>query len=233
MAGPVAGQDQAVSASVDPATGGLLVDLTGVLADQGLRDALHSGLPLRLQIEGELWRDGFFDSQEGGATWRASVIHDPVRRSYQVELPGRAPQRVATIGEAERILAGAFRMEIRPQREARYYYLATVEIQTLSATDLEELRRWLRGDVAPAVGGSEGGQSAVASGVRRMFVRALGLPTLRRKLRTPGFQWQVNGAEPQTESGPQAGPESEGGSESVIPCPESNAAPVGSVNQVH
>ncbi len=206
VAGPLAGQGRAVSARVDPATGGLFVDLTGLLDDSSLRDALHSGLPLRIEIEGELWRDGFFDSQEGGAIWRASVIHDPVRRSYQVELIGRPPQRVATIAEAERILVAAFRMEVRPQRRARYYYLATVEIQTLSISDLEEVRRWLRGDVAPAVSGNERSQGAVASGVRRIFVRALGLPTLRRKFRTPTFQWEAGGGSAILSPAPGSGP---------------------------
>lgn len=194
VAGPLAGQSEAVSARVDPDTGGLFVDLSGLLGDEGLREALHSGLPLRIEIDAELWRDGFFDSQEGGATWRASVIHDPVRRIYEVEIQGRPPRRVQTIGEAERFMADNFQMALRPQRQARYYYLATVEIQTLSATDLEELRRWLRGDVAPAVSRGEGRvEGAVASGVRRMVVRALGLPTLRRRLRTPQFTWGDSG----------------------------------------
>jgi len=171
-----------------------MLNLAGLLADQGLRDALHSGLPLRIEVDAELWRDGFFDSQESGVTWRASVIHDPVRRIYEVEVQGQPARRVTTIAEAERLLISGFRVGIRPQRQAKYYYLARVEIQTLSASDLEELRQWLRGEVVPAVDGGPGRvENAVASGVRRMVVRALGLPRLRRRLRTPPFTWGSGG----------------------------------------
>lgn len=185
---PIAGQDDP-SASVDQSRGALSVDLAPVLDDPGLRRAIHSGLPLRIEIRAELWRDGFFDSQEGSESWRASVIHDPVRRSYEVEVVGSPPRSVSTLSDAGRILEDGFAIGLRPTRDARYYYLAVLEVQTLSLSDLEELRRWLRGDVAPAVGGERGGESAVANGVRRMVVRALGLPTVRRRLRTDTFRW--------------------------------------------
>ncbi len=187
--GPVGAQEVELRAEVDREGGTLQVDLTTLLGDGGLRQAIHSGLPIRIEVRGQLWRDGFFDSQEGAEAWRASVIHDPVRRSYEVEVTGAPPRRTTTLSDAERILVEAFSMQLRPTREGRYYYLATVEVETLSLSDLSELRRWLRGDVAPAVGGDAGGGSAVANGVRRLVVRALGLPTLRRRLRTDRFDW--------------------------------------------
>ena len=190
IAAPIAlaAQDDPVaSAATD--SGALDVRLSPLLGDPGLRRALHSGLPLRIEVRAELWRDGFFDSQEGAEEWRASIVHDPVRRSYEVEVSGSSPRRVTTLEEAGHLLDDGFGLSLRPTREARYYWLAVVEVQTLSLSDLEELRRWLRGEVAPAVGGDRAGESAVANGVRRMVVRVLGLPTVRRRLRTEAFDF--------------------------------------------
>jgi hypothetical protein len=64
-----------------------------------------------------------------------------------------------------------------------------VEIETLSLSDLEELRRWLQGDLAPSMAGGEPVGSAVGRGVRRIFVRALGLPTQRIEARSAAFNW--------------------------------------------
>jgi len=168
----------------------LAIDLGDMLLDGGLRRALEQGLPLRIRVTSELWRDGFFDRQEGEVEWGASVILDPVAREYEVAVAGVGPvARVVTLAEATRLLEQAFDVTLRPGRNARYYYLAELEIETLSLSDLEELRRWLGGDVASAVRGDEEVENAIASGVRRVFVRALGLPARRERLRTPTFDW--------------------------------------------
>jgi hypothetical protein len=78
-------------------------------------------------------------------------------------------------------------VDVRPSRTGRYYYLAKLEVETLSLSDLEELRRWLRGEVGPAVAGSGSPESAVESGVRRVLVRMIGLPTRRMEARSGTF----------------------------------------------
>jgi len=178
------------SAGVNLSTGELVVSFGDLLEDGGLVRALNSGLPLRIQVTGELWRDGFFDSHEGEAEWGASVLYDPVSRLYRVAFVGvEGVRRVTTLQEASALLEDEFALNLRPGREATYYYLAHLEVETLSLSDLEELQRWLRGDLAPAVGGDRGVESAVASGIRRIFVRALGLPAHRERLRTRTFDW--------------------------------------------
>jgi hypothetical protein len=176
---------------------GLILELGDLLDDGGLRRALDQGLPLRIRLDAELWRDGFFDRQEGSAEWGASVILDPVAREYEVAVAGEGRvARLVTLEEVARVLEEVFELRLRPARTARYYYLAELEVETLSLSDLDELRRWLGGDVAAAVRGDEGVENAVASGVRRIFVRALGLPARRERLRTPTFEWDsgVGGA---------------------------------------
>jgi len=168
----------------------LLLDLGDLLLDGGLRRALEQGLPLRITVRSELWRDGFFDRQEGAVEWGASVLLDPVGREYEVAVADvGVVARVVTLAEATRVLEESFDSRLTPERSARYYYLAELEIETLSLSDLDELRRWLGGDVASAVRGDAGVENAIASGVRRVFVRALGLPARRERLRTPTFEW--------------------------------------------
>jgi hypothetical protein len=95
---------------------------------------------------------------------------------------------VSSLAEATAVLQRRFELPIRPQRSGRFYYLAVVEMETLSLSDLEELQHWLKGDLAPAVSGDEDVENAMARGVRRLFVRALGLPTRRIRLRTETFE---------------------------------------------
>ena len=185
---------------VAPETGELTVRLGDLLEDPSLRNALLSGLPLRIRIVAELWRDGLFDSESGRAEWRATVVHDPLARTYLVESSGETGERVVSSPEeASTILRRSFHVPLIPERQGRYYYLAHVEVETLSLSDLEELGRWLRGDLAPAVAGEEDMEGAVAKGVRRLVVRVLGLPARRFRMRTPTFE--VPGAEGQQGAG--------------------------------
>ena len=182
-------QDPEPSARVDPATGGLALELAAVLDDGGLRRALHSGLPIRIEVSVELWRDGFFDQQEAGGTWRASVLHDAVTQTYEFQIEDQEPVALPDLDRVAQELQAGFQSEVRPRRPGRYYYLAEVGMQTLSLSDLEELGRWLQGDLGPVVEGQEPAETAVARGLRRVMVRALGLPARREKLRTPTFEW--------------------------------------------
>lgn len=183
------GQDAGGAARVDPATGALDVDVARFLSDDGLRRALHSGLPVRMEVRVELWKDGFFDQQAGGGTWRASVLYDPVTRAYEVVVGEGPPEVFADLAESGDALDGAFVLDVRPRSPGRYYFLAEVEMQTLSLSDLEELGRWLQGDLGPVVSGDRPPETAVTKGLRRLMVRALRLPARRERLRTRTFDW--------------------------------------------
>lgn len=177
-----------VTLEVAAGTGELRVHLGDLLADGGLRRAIHQGLPLRIGVRAELWQDKFFDSERGVAEWKASVVYDPVARNYEVDVGSGEAATVSSLAEATAVLQQRFELPIRPQRSGRFYYLAVVEMETLSLSDLEELQHWLKGDLAPAVSGDEDVENAMARGVRRLFVRALGLPTRRIRLRTETFE---------------------------------------------
>ena len=61
-------------------------------------------------------------------------------------------------------------------------------METLSLSDLEELQRWLQGELAPVVGGGGDVEGALAKGVRRVLVRMLGLPAKHFQIQSPSFQ---------------------------------------------
>jgi hypothetical protein len=65
-----------------------------------------------------------------------------------------------------------------------------MEVETLSLSDLEELRHWLQGDLGPAMDRNNELGSALGRGLRRILVRALGLPMQRFEARTQVFAWE-------------------------------------------
>ncbi len=182
--------------TVEPSDGSVTLQLGDLLSGAGLRDALESGLPIRIRIITELWRDRFFDSQEGREEWRATLAYDVLERRFVVQTRGSPDNRsrVGSFEEAASLVQQQFRVPLVPPGPGRYYYLATLEVETLSLSDLEELQRWLRGELAPAVTGDRRVEGALAEGMGRVIVRMLGLPTRRERLRTPTFEVSADGS---------------------------------------
>jgi len=58
-------------------------------------------------------------------------------------------------------------------------------VTTLNDTDLQELSRWLSGQVGPAVSGEEKFRRSVGRGAQRVLVRLAGLPRQRLEARSP------------------------------------------------
>ncbi|MFW5905068.1 MAG: hypothetical protein ACOCUZ_02505, partial [bacterium] len=197
--------------------GDVAIHLGNILSDPALVDALESGLPLRLEIVTQLWRDGFFDSQVGQSLWRANVFYDGLDEAFVLQVEGPADEGVGRIGRggtegrpdgtggADTVrsfssvedLQNAFprliEPSLRPDEEGRYYYLARLSVETLSLSDLEELRRWLRGELAPAIAGDGDVEGAAERGLRRTVIRLLGMPTRRFDARTSTFEHSPDG----------------------------------------
>jgi hypothetical protein len=186
-------EGEALYLSVAPEDGRLDIRIGNLFEDEGLAEALHSGLPLRIRFVADLWKDGFFDSHKGQSEWRASVLYDPLEGRYRVATgeEGSVEVAVDSLPEVRAALQSRFSIALRPFESGRYYYLGKVEVETLSLSDLEELQRWLRGDLAPAVAGDEEIGSAMGRGVGRVFVRILGLHARRFRVRTPKFDMEL------------------------------------------
>lgn len=154
--------------------------------------ALRSGLPVRLHYRVEVWRsrDGWFDQFARQADWDVVVRHEPLLDQYTLlTLVGmrRQERRYATLDALGAALAFAYQVNVRPEEPGGYYYAASLQVSTLSDSDLDELERFLAGDIEEAAEGNEGIGGAVGRGATRFILRLAGLPSLRLEARSPRF----------------------------------------------
>jgi hypothetical protein len=184
-------QSPALVVAADPAAGYRpLVRVGAVLDDPALEEAVRSGLPLRLRFRVELWRDGFIDNLVADQTWAAVIVHEPLEKQYLVRIQqtgAEETRRVSSYESARALVEAVYRPTLRPPRPGRYYYTATLEVETLSLSDLEELERWLRGELRPAVSGKRSLPSAAGQGAKRLLLRILGLSARRHEVRSDWF----------------------------------------------
>ena len=161
-----------------------------VLAEETLTEALEAGLPLRMRFRVELWRDELLDDLVEDAEFVIVVRYEPLERHYEV-FDTRDPGGTRFHGSYSRLRAALetqYGAAITPRRSGRYYYLASLEMETLALTDLEELEGWLRGELTPAVGGQGSVLGAIGTGAKRLFIRVLGLPARTMEARSPAFR---------------------------------------------
>lgn len=189
LALPLAGQGGGApfAVGVNPGSGTAQVTLGAALESEGVRSSLASGLPVRVRVVTELWRVRTFDLLEGRHEWRATLRLDPLSGRYLVDTADLGSGEAGTLAEARAFLQARLRPPLFPPGPGEFYYLARMEVETLSLSDLDELRRWLRGDLGPAVGGPEEVGSALGRGLRRVLVRVLGLPVRRFEARSDRF----------------------------------------------
>ena len=163
---------------------GATVRSARLLGDRQMRELLNNGFPAALRYRLELWRaGGLFDDLESTTAWEVLVRYDPYNQQYSVvRLHGtkEAPSRresidgIPTLEAAERVLDEPFPVALRPQRGGRYYYNVVLDIETLSVSDLDELQRWLNGELQPAVRGKRAPLSALRRGFGTLLSRVLG-----------------------------------------------------------
>ncbi len=151
-----------------------------VLASGDLRDLLRGGFPARLHFRCELWRNDRFNNQlDAALEWDMLVRFDQLNRKFEVFriADNRASRlgRFDTADEAEALLEQPFRIKAPPmKRGTSYYYDSSLDIEVLSLSDLDEVERWLKGEVRPALRGDRNPGTAVTRTVRSFFVRLLG-----------------------------------------------------------
>ena len=186
-ASPLAAQEPALSVmhDVDVAR----VQATHLLDDGRFVDLMRSGFPLRLHFRLELWRvrSSWFDRYITGVEWDAVARHDPLAEEFILIRTGGRVTRYNTTEDLAAALAVPYRVAIDPRGNGRFYLVGRLEVTTLNDTDLEELTRWLRGDVTPAVSGRQSFGDALAHGAQRALVRIAGLPTLTLEGRSENF----------------------------------------------
>ncbi|HEY7614622.1 MAG TPA: DUF4390 domain-containing protein [Gemmatimonadales bacterium] len=162
-----------------------------LLGDGRWLSTLRSGLPVRLHYRIEVWRsrDGWMDQLTRQVYWDVVLRHEPLLDEYtMLTIFGVRVQerRYATLDALTAALAFAYQINVGPGQRGNYYYTATLEVSTLSDSDLDELERFLEGDL-----GDDGGQGglgeALGRGATRFLLRLAGLPSLRLEERTRRF----------------------------------------------
>jgi hypothetical protein len=161
-----------------------------LLGDGRWLSTLRSGLPVRLHYRVEVWRsrNGWLDQLTRQLYWDVVVRHEPLLDQYTMfTIFGSRVQerRYATLDALTAALAFAYQINVSPDEAGNYYYASTLEVSTLSDTDLDELDRFLEGDVDG--GGQVGLGETLERGATRFLLRLAGLPSLRLEARTRRF----------------------------------------------
>jgi len=159
---------------------GPVVASAGLLSDAAMRDLLANGFPARLHYRLERWTLGrWFDDIKAAAEWDVILKFDVLGKRYQLfRIINGKPESLGefpTLAEAADLAESPYRVTIDlPRKGQRTYYNLLLDVETLSLTDLDEVERWLRGELKPAVRGKKNPGTAVTRGLRTLVVRLLG-----------------------------------------------------------
>lgn len=160
--------------------GAPLVRSVHIFADRELREMMHSGFPARLHYRLELWgAEGFFDNMKRQVEWDVIVRYNPLKRRYTAtRIEG---DRITALGSfdsldpVEELLSHAIQPALAvPDSHDRYYYNLVLDVQMLSVTDLDEVERWLKGDLGPAAHGDKNPATAIGQGAKTLITKLLG-----------------------------------------------------------
>lgn len=174
---------------------GASVRASGLLGGSKIRELMRSGFPAAMSFRLELWRvGGLFNELENTTSWNVLVRYDPYSQRYLVvRRQGSSFEEdfggFSTLQAAEAVLDKPFPVPLQPRRtESRYYYNLVVDIEALSVSDLDELERWLRGELRPAVRGKRAPLPALRRGIGTLLSRVLGGETLHYEARSGTFR---------------------------------------------
>lgn len=160
--------------------GAPLVRSVSILGDHNVREMMHSGFPARLHYRLELWgAAGFFDDLKRQVEWDVIVRYNPLKRRYTAtRIEG---DRITALGSfdgldpIEAVLSQPTQPSfIAPDGHDKYYYNLVLDVQMLSVSDLDEVERWLKGDLGPAVHGEKSPGTAIGQGAKTLITKLLG-----------------------------------------------------------
>jgi hypothetical protein len=166
-----------------------------MLSDGKTRELLVNGFPAALRFRLELWREGrFFDNLEAATSWDVLVRYDAYSRTYQIVQRGEreteVPAGFTSVEAVEAALEQPVPKQLSPARSGEpYYYNVSADIESLSVSDLDELQRWLRGDLQPAVRGRRDPVSALRRGFGTLLSRMLGGERRHYEARSVTFRY--------------------------------------------
>jgi hypothetical protein len=167
-----------------------------VLGDAKMRELLRSGFPAALTFRLELWRvGGLFDELENSDQWNMLVQYDPYTQQYKAVRRHPKMTHEEDFGGSASLAGLLTRVEapyavsMPPKRAgSRYYYNVILDVESLRVSDLDELQRWLSGELQPAVRGKRAPLSALKRGFGTLLSRLLGGETRHYESRSGTFR---------------------------------------------
>ena len=189
-----------IDVSVPPSTPstpipmGPVIRTANIIADKELQKLLQNGFPANLHYRADLWsRGGMFDDVKASVEWDVLVRYEPLTKTYRVArfVGGQAENlgRFEHYEDAQAAVARPFQPRIPARRTRdRQYYIVSLEVEVLSMSDLDEIERWLRGELRPAVRGKRNPGTALGRGLSRLTTRLLGGENRRYEQRTETFR---------------------------------------------
>ncbi len=165
-----------------------------VFTDPRVADLLRNGFPARLHYRLELWSTrGWFNSLREAIEWDVIVRYRSLDERYLVSRV--VDDRVESLGafeslrDVERVVAQPYQPPLTPRsRREELYYVATLDVEMISVSDLDEVERWLRGELRPAVRGEKSAGTAITRGVRTLVVKILGGSSRHYEAKTGRFR---------------------------------------------
>jgi hypothetical protein len=181
--------DQKALATTAPA-----VRTIDVITSSHTAELIRNGFPARLHYKLERWAAGTFVNRIKATTeWEMIVEYDALAKIYRV-IRVTADSAVV-LGEYDSLSTAAakvaepYRPKISlPKRGEKTYYVVTLDVEAMSLSDLDEVRRWLRGELRPAMRGKRNPGTAVTTGIRTLFVRIMGGERIRYQANTGVFR---------------------------------------------
>ena len=168
---------------------GPLVRAQAMLAGGRIRELLNAGFPARFHFRVELWSEGrFFNNFERAGEFDVLARFLPTEKMYEVTQiqDDRAFSlgKFAALADAERAIgrANAAPVVARPSSRQQYYQ-AVLTVEVLSEKDIDEVARWLQGDVTGRNPGS-----FLSRGVRAFATRLLGGEKTQYEFTSPRFK---------------------------------------------
>jgi hypothetical protein len=190
-----AGINVSLPVSTSPAPPpGPVIRTANVIADRELQKLLQNGFPANLHYRADLWsRGGWFDDVESSIEWDVFVRYEPLTKTYRVArvIGNRAENlgRFERYEDAQAAIARPYTAPLPARRtRARQYYIVVLEIEVLSLSDLDEVERWLSGELRPAVRGKRNPGTALGRGISTLATRLLGGEKRRYEQRTETFR---------------------------------------------
>lgn len=152
----------------------------GVLRSGHTAELVRSGFPARLHYKLERWAAGtVVNDVKASVEWEVIAQYDALGQTYRLVRATTQQARVlgdfTTIDAADARLSEPLAVPISlPRSGEKSYYALTLTVEAMSLSDLDEVQRWLKGEVRPAVRGRRNPGTAVSSGLRTLVVRLLG-----------------------------------------------------------